>query len=72
MRAFLLRLLALLCLAAPVQAFETTATSAWVYDVNTSTVLMSKNAEAPIPPAMTPAWSWRKGWQEPRKPLPAR
>ena len=51
MRAFLLRLLALLCLAAPVQAFETTATSAWVYDVNTSTVLMSKNAEAPIPPA---------------------
>jgi D-alanyl-D-alanine carboxypeptidase (penicillin-binding protein 5/6) len=51
MRAFLLRLFALLCLAAPVQAFETTATSAWVYDVNTSTVLMSKNAEAPIPPA---------------------
>ncbi|WP_234855322.1 D-alanyl-D-alanine carboxypeptidase family protein [Paracoccus everestensis] len=51
MRAFLLRLLALLCLAAPVQAFETNATSAWVYDVNTSTVLMSKNAEAPIPPA---------------------
>ncbi len=51
MRTFLLRLLALLCLAAPVQAFETTATSAWVYDVNTSTVLMSKNAQAPIPPA---------------------
>lgn len=51
MRAFLLRLLALLSLAAPVQAFETTATSAWVYDVSTSTVLMSKNAEAPIPPA---------------------
>jgi D-alanyl-D-alanine carboxypeptidase (penicillin-binding protein 5/6) len=51
MRAFLLRLLALLCLAAPVQAFETTATSAWVYDVNTSTVLMSKNADVPIPPA---------------------
>lgn len=51
MRAFLLRLLALLCLAAPAQAFETTATSAWVYDVNTSTVLMSKNADVPIPPA---------------------
>jgi serine-type D-Ala-D-Ala carboxypeptidase (penicillin-binding protein 5/6) len=51
MRAFLLRLLAIFCLAAPAQAFETTATSAWVYDVNTSTVLMSKNAEVPIPPA---------------------
>ncbi|MTD98888.1 D-alanyl-D-alanine carboxypeptidase [Paracoccus sp. YIM 132242] len=51
MRAFLTRLLVLLCLAAPVQAFETTATSAWVYDVNTSTVLMSKNADVPIPPA---------------------
>ena len=51
MRTFLLWLLALLFLAAPVQAFETTATSAWVYDVNTSTVLMSKNAEVPIPPA---------------------
>ncbi|WP_374301370.1 D-alanyl-D-alanine carboxypeptidase family protein [Paracoccus sp. (in: a-proteobacteria)] len=51
MRAFLTRLLALLCLAAPVQAFETNATSAWVYDVNTSTVLMSKNADVPIPPA---------------------
>ncbi|MFC3630661.1 D-alanyl-D-alanine carboxypeptidase family protein [Paracoccus angustae] len=51
MRAFLLRLFALLSLAAPVQAFETNATSAWVYDVNTSTVLMSKNADVPIPPA---------------------
>ncbi|WP_207100395.1 D-alanyl-D-alanine carboxypeptidase family protein [Paracoccus shandongensis] len=51
MRAFLTRLLALLCLAAPVQAFETNATSAWVYDVNTSTVLMSKNADVPMPPA---------------------
>lgn len=51
MRAFVLRLFALLCLAAPAQAFETNATSAWVYDVNTGTVLMSKNAEEPIPPA---------------------
>lgn len=51
MRAFLLRLIALLMLAAPAQAFETTATSAWVYDVNTGTVLMSKNADVPIPPA---------------------
>lgn len=51
MRTILLRLLAILCLSAPVQAFETTATSAWVYDVNTSTVLMSKNADVAIPPA---------------------
>lgn len=51
MRAFMLRLLAILCLAAPAQAFETTASSAWVYDVNTGTVLMSKNAETPLPPA---------------------
>lgn len=51
MRIFMLRLLALMCLAAPAQAFETTATSAWVYDVNTGTVLMSKNADTPLPPA---------------------
>lgn len=51
MRAFMLRLFAFMCLAAPAQAFETTATSAWVYDVNTGTVLMSKNAEEPMPPA---------------------
>lgn len=51
MRAILLRLLAVLCLAAPAQAFETTATSAWVYDVETGTVLMEKNADQPIPPA---------------------
>lgn len=51
MRVILLRLIALLMLAAPAQAFETNATSAWVYDVNTGTVLMSKNADVPIPPA---------------------
>ena len=51
MRAILLKLIALLMLAAPATAFETNATSAWVYDVNTGTVLMSKNAEEPIPPA---------------------
>lgn len=51
MRTLLLRLLVLVGLAAPVQAFETNATSAWVYDVNTSTVLMAKNADVPIPPA---------------------
>lgn len=33
------------------QAFETRATSAWVYDVTTHTVLMDKNGEHPVPPA---------------------
>lgn len=51
MRFFLLRLLALVCLATPTWSFETNATAAWVHDVNTGTVLMSKNADQPIPPA---------------------
>jgi len=37
--------------ALPAQAFETKATAAWVYDVTTSTVLMDKNADVPMPPA---------------------
>lgn len=32
-------------------AFETQATSAWLYDVETDTVLFEKNAEIPKPPA---------------------
>ena len=38
---------------APVRAqtFDSNARSAWVYDVATGTVLMDKNADAPIPPA---------------------
>lgn len=51
MRAFLLRLIALLTLAAPAQAFDTNAETAWVYDMTTGTVLMEKNADQPIPPA---------------------
>mgnify|MGYP001292552500 CR=1 FL=1 len=51
MRAFLLRLVALLSLSAPVQAFETNAQTAWVYDVATGTVLMEKNADQQISPA---------------------
>jgi serine-type D-Ala-D-Ala carboxypeptidase (penicillin-binding protein 5/6) len=51
MRAFLLWLSASLCLAAPARAFETTATSAWVYDVASRTVLMEKDADIPLPPA---------------------
>ena len=33
------------------QGFETRATTAWVYDVTTHTVLMDKNGEVPVPPA---------------------
>lgn len=51
MRAFLLWFAAALSLAAPARAFDTTATSAWVYDVTSGTVLMEKNADVPIPPA---------------------
>ncbi|WP_108501485.1 D-alanyl-D-alanine carboxypeptidase family protein [Paracoccus indicus] len=51
MRAFFLKVVALLALAAPAQAFDTNATSAWVYDVQTGTVLMEKDADKPIPPA---------------------
>ena len=38
-------------LALPLQAFETTASEAWVYDITTHTVLMDKNGEAAVPPA---------------------
>src|SRR5690606_26335797 len=53
MRAFLLRLIALMILAAPAyaQGFDTNARTAWVYDLNTGTVLMEKNATQQIPPA---------------------
>ncbi|RJE83159.1 D-alanyl-D-alanine carboxypeptidase family protein [Paracoccus onubensis] len=51
MRAFLLKLIALLALSAPAQAFDTNAQTAWVYDMATGTVLMEKNADQPIPPA---------------------
>lgn len=51
MRAFLIWMAAVLAMAAPARAFDTTATAAWVYDVQTGTVLMEKNADTPIPPA---------------------
>lgn len=35
----------------PAQSFETRAGAAWVYDVTTQTVLMTKNADQPLPPA---------------------
>jgi serine-type D-Ala-D-Ala carboxypeptidase (penicillin-binding protein 5/6) len=48
--ALLAPLLALL--AAPMAgAFETRATGAWVIDQKTGTVLLSKNADTPLPPA---------------------
>lgn len=35
----------------PARAFETSATSAWVYDITTHTVLLDKNGETAVPPA---------------------
>ncbi len=44
-------LVALTLLAAPVQALETAARAAMVLDYDTGTVLLSKNADEPLPPA---------------------
>ena len=43
--------LAALIQPAHAQAFDTAATAAWVYDQTTSTVLLNKNADTPLPPA---------------------
>ncbi|MFK7877894.1 MAG: D-alanyl-D-alanine carboxypeptidase family protein [Paracoccaceae bacterium] len=48
------RMIATLCLmslALPAQAFETRASSAFLVDQNTGTVLLNKNADTPLPPA---------------------
>lgn len=48
------RLIAVACLFGlplSAQAFETTATAAYIYDQTTGTVLLSKNAQEPLPPA---------------------
>lgn len=54
-RAVTLRALAglaiALILSQPARAFETRATSAWVYDMTTDTVLLEKNAHERLPPA---------------------
>ena len=42
---------AILACATPALAFETEATSAFVVDVGTGTVLLNKNADVPLPPA---------------------
>jgi D-alanyl-D-alanine carboxypeptidase (penicillin-binding protein 5/6) len=47
-----LALAALIALASAAHAaFETRATSAWIYDQTTGTVLLEKNAHQPLPPA---------------------
>ena len=43
--------LALILLALPAAAFDTKATAAYVYDQTTGTVLLTKNADTPLPPA---------------------
>jgi D-alanyl-D-alanine carboxypeptidase (penicillin-binding protein 5/6) len=42
---------ALLASSVSAQAFDTGASSAYVMDYNTGTVLMTKNADIPLPPA---------------------
>lgn len=44
-------LLACLMLALPAQAFDTRASAAFVVDIKTGTILLSKNADQPLPPA---------------------
>ncbi len=45
-------ILAAVAIAAPARAqFDTSATSAFVYDIGTETVLMAKQADVPLPPA---------------------
>lgn len=53
MRRFSLALstIALLATSVSAQAFETSASAAYVMDYNTGTVLLAKNADEPLPPA---------------------
>jgi len=51
MTFFIRVLVALSLLAAPAQALETAARAAMVVDYDTGTVLLAKNADAPLPPA---------------------
>lgn len=50
-RLICLTWLCLIPLTATAQDFDTQAPSAWVYDQSTGTVLLSKNADEPLPPA---------------------
>lgn len=47
----LFALLAFIASSLPLAAFETNATAAYIMDQTTGTVLMSKNADTPLPPA---------------------
>nr|WP_235971009.1 D-alanyl-D-alanine carboxypeptidase family protein [Palleronia pontilimi] len=49
--AVLATLITLVTTGAALAQFDTRASSAYVYDVGTNTVLMEKNAEVPLPPA---------------------
>ncbi|WP_372838879.1 D-alanyl-D-alanine carboxypeptidase family protein [Phaeovulum sp.] len=51
LRTLLTAFVAALIAATPVRAFETAARAAWVYDFASDTVLLEKNADAPMPPA---------------------
>lgn len=44
-------ILVVLFSALPARAFDTQARAAWVYDLTTDTLLLSKNADEPLPPA---------------------
>ncbi len=50
-RTLFAALAASVCLALPASAFDTAARSAFVVDKGTGTVLLSKNADVPLPPA---------------------
>ena len=50
-RSFILAALCCVVAALPASAFETQATSAYVIDQTTGTILLNKNADKPLPPA---------------------
>ena len=50
-QAFARAALAVVTMALPAQAFETSASHAWVYDVTTHTVLLDKSGDIAVPPA---------------------
>lgn len=50
-RSLICGMLAGLLITAPAFGFDTTARSAWVYDMTTHTVLMDKNGNVAVPPA---------------------
>ncbi len=51
LKCLILLTLALLAIAPPLQAFETRARAAWVYDLTTNTVLLEEDAHEMMPPA---------------------